>query len=165
MWNYWKPISSKARGRQATGPWTLTTGMVLLSAALVQGAVAAAKTEEATEPAAAGRAAYEREDYEAAARHFEEAVQARPRDSSLHHWLGKSYGRIADDSGWFKAMSYAKKTLAAFRRAVELDSANLAALRDLISYLEQAPGFLGGDKKEAKALKARLAALETAPAI
>ena len=129
-----------------------------MSAALVQGA-AAANTEEA---AAAGRAAYEREDYEAAARHFEAAVQARPRDSSLRHWLGKSYGRLADDSGWFKAMSYAKKTLAAFRMAVELDDANLAALRDLISYLEQAPGFLGGDKEEAKALKARLAALETA---
>lgn len=163
MWNCWKPISSKARGQQATGPRALTAGMVLLSAVLVQGA-AAAKTEEATEPAAAGRAAYEREDYEAAARHFEAAVQARPRDSSLHHWLGKSYGRIADDSGWFKAMSYAKKTVAAFRRAVELDDANPAALRDLISYLEQAPGFLGGDKKEATALKARLAALETAPA-
>ena len=136
--------------------------MVLLSAALAQGA-AAAKTSEAAEPAA-GRAAYEREDYEAAARHFEAAVQARPQDSSLHHWLGKSYGRIADESGWFKAMSYAKKTVAAFRMAVELDDANPAALRDLISYLEQAPGFLGGDKEEAKTLKARLAVLEAAPA-
>ena len=61
-------------------------------------------------------------------------------------------------------MSYAKKTVAAFRMAVELDDANPAALRDLISYLEQAPGFLGGDKEEAKTLKARLAVLETAPA-
>ena len=163
MWNCWKPISLQARGRPGTGPWALAAGMVLLSAALVQGA-AAVRTGGETEPAAAGQAAYEREDYEAAARHFEEAVQARPRDSSLHHWLGKSYGRIADDSGWLKAMSYAKKTVAAFRKAVELDAANPAALRDLISYLEQAPGFLGGDKQEAKALKARLAALETTPA-
>lgn len=162
MWNCWKPISLRAQGRQGAGPWGLAAGMVLLSAALAQGA-AAAKTGEAAEPAA-GRAAYEREDYEAAARHFEAAVQARPQDSSLHHWLGKSYGRIADESGWFKAMSYAKKTVAAFRMAVELDDANPAALRDLISYLEQAPGFLGGDKKEAKTLKARLAVLEAAPA-
>ena len=161
MWNCWKPISLKPQGRQGAGPWGLAAGMVLLSAALVQGA-AAAKTSEAAEPAA-GRAAYEREDYEAAARHFEAAVQARPQDSSLHHWLGKSYGRIADESGWFKAMSYAKKTVAAFRMAVELDDANPAALRDLISYLEQAPGFLGGDKEEAKTLKARLAVLEAAP--
>lgn len=162
MWNCWKPISLRAQGRQGAGPWGLAAGMVLLSAALAQGA-AAAKTGEAAEPAA-GRAAYEREDYEAAARHFEAAVQARPQDSSLHHWLGKSYGRIADESSWFKAMSYAKKTVAAFRMAVELDDANPAALRDLISYLEQAPGFLGGDKKEAKTLKARLAVLEAAPA-
>lgn len=161
MWNCWKPISLRAQGRQGAGPWGLAAGMVLLSAALAQGA-AAAKTSEAAEPAA-GRAAYEREDYEAAARHFEAAVQARPQDSSLHHWLGKSYGRIADESGWFKAMSYAKKTVAAFRMAVELDDANPAALRDLISYLEQAPGFLGGDKDEAKTLKARLAVLEAAP--
>lgn len=159
MWNCWKPISLRAQGRRGAGPWGLAAGMVLLSAALAQGA-AAAKTGEP----AAGRAAYEREDYEAAARHFEAAVQARPQDSSLHHWLGKSYGRIADESGWFKAMSYAKKTVAAFRMAVELDDANPAALRDLISYLEQAPGFLGGDKEEAKTLKARLAVLETAPA-
>lgn len=163
MWNCWKPISLRAQGRQGAGPWGLAAGMVLLSAALAQGA-AATKTGEAAEPAATGRAAYEREDYEAAARHFEAAVQARPQDSSLHHWLGKSYGRIADESGWFKAMSYAKKTVAAFRMAVELDDANPAALRDLISYLEQAPGFLGGDKEEAKTLKARLAVLETAPA-
>ena len=162
MWNCWKPISLRAQGRQGAGPWGLAAGMVLLSAALAQGA-AAAKTSKAAEPAA-GRAAYEREDYEAAARHFEAAVQARPQDSSLHHWLGKSYGRIADESGWFKAMSYAKKTVAAFRMAVELDDANPAALRDLISYLEQAPGFLGGDKEEAKTLKARLAVLEAAPA-
>ena len=161
MWNCWKPISLRTQGRQGAGPWGLAAGMVLLSAALAQGA-AAAKTSEAAEPAA-GRAAYEREDYEAAARHFEAAVQARPQDSSLHHWLGKSYGRIADESGWFKAMSYAKKTVAAFRMAVELDDANPAALRDLISYLEQAPGFLGGDKEEAKTLKARLAVLEAAP--
>ena len=163
MWNCWKPISLKTRGRRGAGPWELAAGMVLLSAALAQGA-AAAKTEGAAEPATAGRAAYEREDYEAAARHFEAAVQARPQDSSLHHWLGKSYGRIADDSGWLKAMSYAKKTVAAFRMAVELDAANPAALRDLISYLEQAPGFLGGDKQEAEAMKARLATLEAAPA-
>lgn len=160
MWNCWKSISLTTRRRQGAGPWGLAAGMVLLSATLAQGA-AAAKTGEAPEPAA-GMAAYEREDYEAAARHFEAAVQARPQDSNLHHWLGKSYGRIADDSGWIKAMSYAKKTVAAFRMAVELDDANPAALRDLISYLEQAPGFLGGDKKEAEALKARLAALETA---
>ena len=104
--------------------------------------------------------AYQDGNYKSAVAGFTDAIQAAPQDSSLHHWLGKCYGRIAEQGNWFKSMSYAKKTLRQFRKAVELDANNRAALRDLVNYLETAPRFLGGNKQEAKHLGQRLNKLQ-----
>ena len=113
-------------------------------------------------PINAGIAAYRDGNYKSAVESFADAIQAAPQDSSLHHWLGKCYGRIAEQGNWFTSMSYAKKTLKQFRKAVELDADNRDALRDLIDYLETAPGFLGGNKQEAKHLGQRLEQLQNA---
>lgn len=110
----------------------------------------------------AGIAAYENGDYRAAADSFRDAVKSAPLDSRLHHWLGKCYGRIAEHGNWFTALRYAKKTLAQFRKAVELDETNYEALRDLTDYLEKAPGFMGGDRREAERLGQRLEAMRHA---
>ena len=104
----------------------------------------------------AGIAAYHDGDYRLAAKSYVNAIQAAPQDSSLHHWLGKCYGRLARRSNWLAGMSYAGKTLKQFRKAVELDANNDDALRDLVDYLNTAPGFLGGNKQEAKHLEQRL---------
>ena len=104
----------------------------------------------------AGIAAYHDGNYKLAVKSYVNAIQAAPQDSSLHHWLGKCYGRLAKRSNWLAAMSYAGKTLKQFRKAVELDANNYDALRDLIDYLNSAPGFLGGNKQEAKHLEQRL---------
>ena len=111
-------------------------------------------------PVNAGIAAYETGQYKEAVKNFKRAVQSAPDTSFLHHWLGKCYGRIAENVNWFKAMSYAKKTLEQFRKAVELDMNNREALRDLIDYLDTAPIFLGGNKREAKHLKQRYEQLQ-----
>ena len=109
---------------------------------------------------AAAIAAYEDGNYKLAKQGFVHAIQADPQNSYLHHWLGKCYGRLAERSNWFKSMSYARKTLKQFRKAVELDVNNYEALRDLIDFLETAPGFLGGNRKEAKRLGQRLEKLQ-----
>lgn len=115
----------------------------------------------------AARRAYEDGAYRQAATTLEQTLKERPPDARLHHWLGKCYGRIAARSdarnNWFKAVIYSKKTLRQFRRAVQLDAGNRAALRDLISYLEAAPALLGGDTQEAQRLSQRLAALNNEP--
>ena len=108
----------------------------------------------------AGIAAYRDGNYKLAVESFVNAIQLAPSDSSLHHWLGKCYGRIAEQGNWFTSMSYAKKTLKQFRKAVELDANNRDALRDLIDYLETAPRFLGGNKQKAKHLGQRLEKLQ-----
>ena len=112
-------------------------------------------------PVNSGIAAYHDGNYKSAVKSFRAAIEVDPQDSSLHHWLGKSYGRMAEQGNWFKSMSYARKTLKQFRRAVELDENNSDALRDLIDYLVTAPGFLGGNKQEAKHLKQRLDKLQS----
>ena len=110
----------------------------------------------------AGIRAYHDGNYQSAAASFREALKAAPRDSSLHHWLGKCYGRIAESGNWLTALSHAGKTLKQFRKAVELDADNYEALRDLIDYLETAPGFMGGNKQEAEHLRQRLERLRYA---
>ena len=112
------------------------------------------------DPVNAGIVAYETSQYNEAVKHFKRAIRSAPDTSFLHHWLGKSYGRIAENGNWFKAMSYAKKTLKQFRKAVDLDVNNREALRDLIDYLDTAPVFLGGNKREAKHLKQRYEQLQ-----
>ena len=107
-----------------------------------------------------GIRAYHDGNFKSAAASFTEALKAAPQDSSLHHWLGKSYGRIAERGNWFKSMSYARKTLKQFRKAVELDGNNRDALRDLADYLVTAPRFLGGNKQEAERLRQRLERLQ-----
>lgn len=122
----------------------------LLALLLVQGGQAV------DGPVDAAIAAYDNGEYRIAADGFKAAIKLAPQDSGLHHWLGKCYGRIAEHGNWFTALSYAKKTLKQFRLAVELDADNYGALRDLIDYLETAPGLLGGNRQEAENLRQRL---------
>ena len=106
-----------------------------------------------------GKEFYEKEDYEAAVHSFAQAVKKQANNSVFHHWLGKGYGRLADDSGWFKAMELSEKTLKELERAVEIDGNNIDALVDLMDYYRQAPGFLGGSNDKANAIQAKLESL------
>ncbi|MCC5793430.1 MAG: hypothetical protein JJT85_01690 [Chromatiales bacterium] len=120
---------------------------------LVAGVLAASAFEE-------GRAQYAAGDYEAAADAFRVAIEESGEVARYHHWLGKAYGRQAEQSGWTRAVRLAGKTRDALRRAVELDPDDVAALEDLADYYDSAPGFLGGNRQEARALRQRIAELQ-----
>ena len=92
---------------------------------------------------------YENKKYNEAIELLEAAVKLEPEVAVYHHILAKSYGREAEQTGWFRAMSLAKKTLAHLQLANELDGDNLDILDDLKEYYREAPGFLGGDDKKA----------------
>jgi tetratricopeptide (TPR) repeat protein len=100
-----------------------------------------------------GLAYYEDEKYSEAIKKLEVAVEIDPQIAEYHHILAKSYGREAERTNWFKAMSYAKKTLVHLEIAAELDSQNIDILDDLMDYYLEAPGFLGGDTKKANKIE------------
>lgn len=96
-----------------------------------------------------GLAHFEDEKYSEAIKKLEVAVNIEPQVAEYHHILAKSYGREAERTNWFKAISYAKKTLVHLEIAAELDSQNIDILDDLMDYYREAPGFLGGDSEKA----------------
>jgi tetratricopeptide (TPR) repeat protein len=98
-----------------------------------------------------GRSYYELRDYNRAESSLERATELEPNRSEYQDWLGKASGRKAEHANPFSAMSLARKAFHAFETAVKLAPANIEAQRDLISYLLNAPGVLGGG--EAAALK------------
>ena len=101
-----------------------------------------------------GLAHYENKQYEKAVSDLKVAVEKEPEVAKYHHILAVSYGREAENVNWFKAMDYAKKTLAHLEKANELDPYNLEILDDLMDYYHEAPGFLGGDKEKGDKIQA-----------
>jgi tetratricopeptide (TPR) repeat protein len=100
-----------------------------------------------------GRCFYELRDYNRAVSSLERAIALEPDRSDYHDWLGKSYGRKAEEASRFSpfsSISLAHKTRHEFETAVRLDANNLEAQRDLIRYLMNAPGIVGGSEPAAE---------------
>jgi tetratricopeptide (TPR) repeat protein len=109
-----------------------------------------------------GLGLYEAEDFRGARRAFARAVEVEPDESEYHHWLGKSFGRIAERSSFLPALAYAQRTRRSLEYAVELDPANRDALWSLMQFYEEAPGFLGGGEEKAAELRRRIEAIDAA---
>ena len=118
------------------------------------------KLSEAEDNFKQGQIFYEDDKFEAAVDKFSIAISQSPDDSRYHHWLAKTYGELAETSGWFKAMRLAEKSKESLERAVELDPENVAALTDLMKYYKQAPRFLGGSDEKAREISKRLEKLK-----
>ena len=100
-----------------------------------------------------GRCFYELRDYNRAISSLERSVTLEAGRSDYHDWLGKAYGRKAQETNFFSAfsaISLARKTHHEFEMAVKLDANNLEAQRDLIRYLLNAPGIVGGGEESAE---------------
>ena len=91
-----------------------------------------------------GQCYYELREFTRAVSSFERSVQLFPNQSEYHDWLGKAYGRRAEETILLSAMSWARKTHREFEVAVHLDPSNFQAQRDLIRYEMYAPSIVGG---------------------
>ena len=91
-----------------------------------------------------GQCYYQLLDYTRALTSFERSVQLLPSQSEYHDWLGKAYGRKAEQSVFFSAVGWAKKAHGEFETAVQLQPSNFEAQRDLIRYEMNAPSIVGG---------------------
>ncbi|PYT81871.1 MAG: hypothetical protein DMG40_07865 [Acidobacteria bacterium] len=93
---------------------------------------------------------FELQEHDAAIRSAEKAVALDPQNSVFHEWLGRAYGDKADHTGWFSAMSLAKKARKEFQQAVELDEGNFSARQALVEFDCSAPGIVGGGEEKAQ---------------
>lgn len=76
--------------------------------------------------------------------------------SESEMWLGRAYGLKASRANPVSAFRIAKKVVAAFERAVDLDATNVPALSDLGEYYVGAPPIVGGGLDKADRLAARI---------
>ncbi|MDO8543548.1 MAG: NPCBM/NEW2 domain-containing protein [Opitutaceae bacterium] len=96
-----------------------------------------------------GELALHRNEPEKAVAFFASAIAAAPNVSRFHHRLGDAYGRSAQKASVFSAFGLARKCLASYRRAVELDPANIDARYSLFVFYRNAPGIIGGGSDKA----------------
>lgn len=120
---------------------------------------AVAASESADSLYRKAEAKYRDQGYEDAAALLKNAIYMAPHESRYHHLLGKCYGRMAQTAGPFQAFSLARETRRQFEKAVELDGENIGALKDLMEYYREAPGFLGGSRKKAVEIEKRISRL------
>ncbi len=90
------------------------------------------------------------EEWNQAVKAAEQAVDLQPKNSNYHLWLGRAYGRKAENCNPFCAAGLAGKVRSEFEKAVELDPNNTAARTDLAEYYMEAPGIMGGSKDKAR---------------
>ena len=109
-----------------------------------------------------GKACFMQGQYKQAVAYLEKAVGQDSLNSEYYDWLGRAYGRLAEGSSFLSALGYARKTVRAFERAVELDPSNLEALSDVFEYYLQAPGMVGGGLDKAENIARRFAGLNAA---
>ncbi|HYR91630.1 MAG TPA: tetratricopeptide repeat protein [Terriglobia bacterium] len=93
------------------------------------------------------RSYYELQDYGNAVTHGEKAVKLDPQNAEYNRWLGRAYGGKAEQS---RSFFLARKVKQAFEAAVRFAPWNIAARRDLMQYLVEAPWIVGGDKQKAR---------------
>ncbi|HEX7708311.1 MAG TPA: tetratricopeptide repeat protein [Thermoanaerobaculia bacterium] len=103
----------------------------------------------AAEHAAAGQAAMERNQVDAAVAAYAKAVELEPKSARYHFLLGSAYGRQAQQSGTLKQAMLARKTKAHFEKAVEIDPGMIDARLALIDYYTIAPAVMGGSEEKA----------------
>ncbi|HEX6084458.1 MAG TPA: tetratricopeptide repeat protein [Thermoanaerobaculia bacterium] len=114
----------------------------------------------AAEHAAQGRLALSRDEHEKAVELYTKAVALEPRNADHHYFLGVAYGELAQAANVLKQASLAKKTKAAFEKAVALEPKHTDARLALISYYLLAPGFMGGGDDKAVAMAAAIKAYD-----
>ena len=80
---------------------------------------------------------------------FEALVKKDSTRSLYFDWLGRALGDQAQRANKLRQPFLAKRTKAAFERAVALDGNNLEARNYLYQYYIMAPGFMGGSDEKA----------------
>lgn len=104
------------------------------------------------------------EQWDEAVNECQQAVNMDPNNSDYHMWLGRALGEKADKASFVSAYSLAKRALAEFQRAVQIDPRNAEALADLGEFYDSAPGVVGGGTDKAESVARELDRVDPARA-
>ena len=99
-----------------------------------------------------GRCYFEVRHFDLSISSWESAIGLDSARSEYHDWLGRAYGRKAEEDSHSKiasALSMARRTHHQFEVAVQLDATNVDVQRDLIAFMASAPSNLGGGEERA----------------
>ena len=99
-------------------------------------------------------------DLDLAEKHIEKALAKAPNNAEVQFLCGRIMGQQAEDA-IFSALSYAKKSLACLKQAVDLQPENTAYRKGLMSFYLGAPGIAGGDNALAWQQVEQIAQLDT----
>jgi tetratricopeptide (TPR) repeat protein len=108
------------------------------------------------------RSYFESDQFDHAISAAEKSIALQPKNSAYHELLGRAYGEKAGRSGWFSALSLAKKARKEFDLAVQLDERNFSAMQAMIEFDCSAPGIAGGGEDKARPEIQRLSAMDAA---
>ncbi len=95
------------------------------------------------------------ENFDKATQFLEKARDLAPNVAEYHLWLGRAYGRRAENANVFAAPGRAGKARQELEAAVSLAPNDIDAVNDLFDYYLGAPGFLGGGIDKAEAIARR----------
>ena len=82
--------------------------------------------------------------------HFEKATKSDSQNANYHYWLAQMYGQKGIKASIFRKPGYARNAKKAVEKAIVLDPDHIQARFFLMGYHLNAPGILGGKKKEAQ---------------
>jgi tetratricopeptide (TPR) repeat protein len=103
-------------------------------------------------------------DFKKASECLENAVYGAPASAEYVDWLGRAYGKRAENSNLLFAPGFASKARQAFEKSVEVNPRDSDALSDLFDYYLDAPGFMGGGYDKAFAVTAKMAVFDPSEA-
>lgn len=92
---------------------------------------------------------WQNEDLDMAENWINKALTQDPDNPLAHFVKGSVMANQASNSSIFSAYGYAKDSLKAFKKAVELAPDNVQYRYGLMQFYSQAPGIAGGDKEKA----------------
>ena len=103
-----------------------------------------------------GQLALMRNAAEEAAKWLEQATALTPASSPYFRALGDAYGLGAQNASFFSKLGLARKSQAAYEKAVALDPEDLDARDSLLNFYRQAPAIAGGGTDKARAQAAEI---------
>lgn len=95
-----------------------------------------------------------------AERQFEKAIAAEPNVGEYHLWLGRAIGVQTLNASIVRQPFLARRTKAAFEKAVKLDPTLIDPREHLIVYFLQAPSIMGGSVPKAQEHAREIAKLD-----